>query len=184
MPADITIAGVLGPALAILANMEPEMALAMVIPIAMVGVSIHAVQMSFQSFFCHWADRYAERGYLPGIVYLNVIPSTIFTFFYPGVATFLAVYYGPEAVQDVMGFLPATVVTGLRIAGRILPAVGFAMLLRYMLPKVSLIPLFFVGFLAATYLKLDIVAVVAFGVCAIAWLYSRGLLFPTKEAAK
>lgn len=173
MPADILIAGVLGPALGILADMTPEMALSVAVPIALVGVSISTLRMSLFSLFAHWADRYAEEGNMAGIVWLNIIPGTIFAAIYPGLATFLGVYYGADAVKAALGFMPEGLIAGLSVAGKLLPAVGYAMLLRYMTTNLSMLPMFFIGFLVAAYLKLDIMAVVGIGVCLVFFIYFR-----------
>jgi mannose/fructose/N-acetylgalactosamine-specific phosphotransferase system component IIC len=172
-PADILIAGVLGPALGILADMSPEVALTVAVPIALVGVSINTLKMSLFSLFAHWADRYAEEGNMAGIVWLNILPGTIFALIYPGLATFLGVYYGPDAVRAALGFLPAGLITGLGVAGKLLPAVGYAMLLRYMTSNLGMLPMFFIGFLVAAYLKLDIMAVVGIGICLVFFINFR-----------
>lgn len=166
-PADILIAGVLGPAMGILADMTPEMALAFAVPVAMIGNSINVLKMSLFSFFAHWADRYAEEGDMRGIVWLNIVPGTLFALVYPGLVTFLAVQYGAGPIQSLLSLLPAPVISGITVAGKLLPAVGYALLLRYMTTDLGVLPAFFVGFVLAAYLKLDIMAVVILGVCFI-----------------
>ena len=50
--------------------------------------------------------------------------------------------------------LPEFVTNGLNVAGGVLPAVGFAMLLRVMM-KAKYIPYFIAGFLMATYCEMS-----------------------------
>lgn len=171
-PADTRTAGVLGPALGILADMTPEMALAVVVPIALIGVSFRTLRQSFFSILAHKADKYAEEDNPKGIAMINVIPATIFAFIYPGIATFLAVYYGPEAVEAVLGFLPEQLIAGLQATGKLLPAVGYAMLLHYMTAtSMAMLPMFFIGFILAAFLGLDILAVVGMGICVAFMIY-------------
>ncbi|MGF7058172.1 PTS mannose/fructose/sorbose/N-acetylgalactosamine transporter subunit IIC [Brassicibacter mesophilus] len=171
-PADTRTAGVLGPALGILADMTPAMALAVVVPIALVGVSFRTLRQSFFSVLSHKADKYAEEDNPRGIAMVNVIPPIVFAFIYPGIATFLAVYYGPEAVEAVLGFLPAPLIAGLQATGKLLPAVGYSMLLHYMTAtSLGMLPMFFIGFILAAFLGLDILAVVGIGICVAFMIY-------------
>lgn len=166
-PANYTLAGILGPALGILADMEPEVALAFAIPVAVSSTSINVLKMSLFSFFSHWADRYAEEGNMRGIVLLNIVPGTLFSILDPGLITFLALYYGAGPIESLIAAMPANIITGLTVAGKVLPAVGYALLLRYMAQERALLPAFFIGFVLATYLKLDIMAIVILGACTV-----------------
>lgn len=172
-PADTTIAGILGSALGILADMTPEMALAVITPIAMIGISFTTLRQSLFAILAHRVDKYAEEANTRGIARLNILPATIFAFIYPGLATFIAVYFGPEAVNTVLGFLPEPLIAGLQAAGKLLPAVGYSMLLHYLTAtSLEMVPMFFVGFILAAYLNLDILAVVGLGIC-IAFMVFR-----------
>lgn len=171
-PADTRTAGVLGPALGILADMTPEMALAVIIPIALIGVSFRTLRQSLFSVLCHKADKYAEEDNPKGIAMINVLPPTLVSIIYPGLATFLAVYFGPEAVEAILGFLPDQLMAGLQAAGKLLPAVGYAMLLHYMTAtSKEMLPMFFIGFILAAFLGLDILAVVGLGICVAFMIY-------------
>jgi fructoselysine and glucoselysine-specific PTS system IID component len=52
--------------------------------------------------------------------------------------------------------------TGLQVAGNMLPALGFALLLNLMFNK-KMAPYFFLGFMLAAYLKLPVIAIGGFG---------------------
>jgi mannose/fructose/N-acetylgalactosamine-specific phosphotransferase system component IIC len=166
-PANTMLAGTLGTALGILADMEPEVALAFAIPVAVSSTSLNVLKMSLFSFFTHWADRYAEEGNMGGIVRLSIIPGTIFAMLDPGLITFLAIYYGAGPIESLIAALPQSIISALTVAGKVMPAVGYALLLRYMAQDLSILPAFFIGFVLATYLHLDIMAVVILGACVV-----------------
>ncbi len=171
-PADTLIAGTLAAALGILANMEPEVALAFAVPVAVAGASLNVLKMSLFSLLPGVVDRFAEEGNMRGIAFMNIVPGTIYAAINPGLITFLAMYYGAGPIQGLISAMPGQLLHGLSVAGKLLPAVGYAMLLRYMAEDAALLPAFFIGFVLASYLHLDIMAVVILGVC-IALLVNR-----------
>ena len=81
-----------------------------------------------------------------------------------GVVAFSAVYYGTAGADFIVKYLPQDVIDGMAVAGRMMPAVGFAMLLRTMF-NVKLLPYFFLGFVLTTYIKLPIIAVAIVFLC-------------------
>ena len=52
---------------------------------------------------------------------------------------------------------------GLGVAGGLMPAIGFSMLMKIMF-KQSYIPYFIIGFLAAAYLELPVIAIALVGI--------------------
>ncbi len=59
--------------------------------------------------------------------------------------------------------IPPWVQSGLKVAGNMLPALGFALLMNLMLNK-KVAPYFFLGFMLAAYLKLLMIAIGGLGV--------------------
>ncbi|MDB5091188.1 MAG: system, mannose-specific component, partial [Mucilaginibacter sp.] len=59
--------------------------------------------------------------------------------------------------------IPAWVQTGLQVAGNMLPALGFALLMNLMFNK-TVAPYFFLGFMLAAYLKLPVIAIGGLGI--------------------
>ncbi|HAF66254.1 MAG: PTS sugar transporter subunit IIC [Bacillota bacterium] len=174
MPADTLIAGTLATALGILTDMEPEVALAFAVPVAVAGASLNVLKMSLFSLLPGVVDKMAEEGNLRGIAFMNIVPGTLWAAINPGLITFLAMYYGAGPIESLIGAMPDQLLHGLTVAGKLLPAVGYAMLLRYMAEDTKLLPAFFIGFVLASYLNLDIMAVVILGTC-VALLAHRGV---------
>ncbi|WP_410957135.1 PTS sugar transporter subunit IIC, partial [Salmonella sp. SAL04172] len=69
--------------------------------------------------------------------------------------------------------IPAFITNGLVVASKILPALGFALLISMMLSS-KLIPYLGLGFLIAAYTKLDIIAIALFAVV-LAFIISQFL---------
>ena len=70
--------------------------------------------------------------------------------------------FSAEGLQKVISLIPAWLSTGLGMAGKMLPAIGFAMILNVMAKK-ELIPFVLLGYCAIAYFKLPIIGVAILG---------------------
>lgn len=104
------------------------------------------------------AERWAETGDFDKIYKINYIPMAI-AFLVRAVPTFLAIYFGADAIEAAVAALPAVVISGLGIAGKIIPAVGIGLLMQMMLKKAELWVFLIVGFTLAVYLKLSVLPI-------------------------
>jgi PTS system mannose-specific IID component len=66
-------------------------------------------------------------------------------------------------MKSFLDSIPAWVQSGLQVAGNMLPAVGFALLMNLMFNK-NVAPYYFLGFILASYLKLPMIAIGGLGV--------------------
>jgi PTS system mannose-specific IID component len=80
-----------------------------------------------------------------------------------GFIVLLALQLGAGVMKEFLDMIPAWVQSGLQVAGNMLPALGFALLMNLMLNK-KVAPYFFLGFMLAAYLKLPIIAIGGLGV--------------------
>ena len=99
------------------------------------------------------AERYAKEGNIKGLFKLcfyGIVLTSIAT----GILTFLSVYAAQEPLKALVEAMPDWLIRGL------LPAVGFAMLLRVTL-KAKYVPYLLAGFLFATFIQIDNVLPVA-----------------------
>lgn len=71
--------------------------------------------------------------------------------------------FGQNLVNLIVDYMPDWLMGGLSVAGGLLPAVGIAILLRY-LPVKSYISYLLIGFFAAAYLSVPMVGVAILGV--------------------
>ena len=171
--ADITSAGVVGAAMGILANMSVEAALAFAIPIGLIGNAMNPLMMAVKSLFVHRADKYAEDGDTRGIGRLNLVPGTLLALLYPTIPIVLIIAFGAEPVQAIVGAMPMRLMAGITVTGKLLPAVGYAMLLRYMARDTLDVAIYLIGFVLAAYLKLDIIGIVMLGGALALLIYFR-----------
>ena len=70
--------------------------------------------------------------------------------------------FSSEGLQKLISFIPAWLSTGLGVAGKMLPAIGFAMILNVM-AKRELIPFVLLGYIAIAYLNLPVMGVAVLG---------------------
>ncbi len=158
VPTDLTFAGVLGTALAIISNVTPEVALTLAVPLGLIGTAAWNFRMTADSFFVRKAEKYAMEGDIKGVARMNLIPGQVILFIFYAIPTFLMVYFGSGAVNAFLKFLPQSIITGLGVVGGMLPALGIAILMKFMMNK-KIGAFFFIGFLLATYLKMDVMSI-------------------------
>lgn len=161
LPGDPALAGYVGTALALASGIDVNAALALAVPIGLLGTVIWFVRMTGGAIFVHWADRYAEDGNINGVVFCNVVPPQILLFVISFFPVYFAVLYGPAAVKGFIDLLGQGVLKALMVVGGMLPALGIAMNLMG-ISRPGTIAYFLLGFFLVVYLKLDIVAVGAF----------------------
>jgi PTS system mannose-specific IIC component len=88
------------------------------------------------------------------------------------IPVFIAVTLGQSAVNYVLDVLPSWFMDGLTLAGKMLPAVGIAMLLRFM-PTGRYISYLLVGFFLAAFLKVPIIGAAIIGFALAFNVYHR-----------
>ena len=90
---------------------------------------------------------------------MNYLALLALGFFY-FLCAFVPIYFFAEHAKTAIDVLPARLIDGLGVAGGIMPAIGFAVLLKIMMKNVY-IPYFILGFVAAAWLKLPVLAIAA-----------------------
>ncbi len=149
LPVDPSLPGWIGTTIALAGHLSPASAVALAVPIGLLGTVLFYGRMAVDPIFAHWADARAEKGDIRGVAFMNVVPPQIFLFVISFVPVFFLALNGPSAVQDVLNRLPFWVTNGLQIAGFILPAIGIALTMRFIF-RGSAIPYFFIGFILWT----------------------------------
>lgn len=160
-PPNVVIGGIIGAAFAILTNQDPSVAVGVAVPFAVAAQA--GITLLFTAFspVMHKADEFAEEGNLNGIAKINYFGMSILFVSYFIVA-FLPVYFGADAAEAMVGMLPQTFIDGLSVAGGMMPAIGFALLLKIMLKK-EYAGFLILGFVLVAYLELPILAVALLG---------------------
>ena len=150
MPADMGLAGVLGTVYAICGGLDTDTALALAVPIGILGTIVWAGRMTFDCAFVHMADKYIEKGEYNKIWRANVLFPQIMCFCMTAIPCTLAAYFGANYISNILDLLSGTVLTVFQIIGGLMPCLGIAITLQYIYKGESKIFLF-AGFLLAVY---------------------------------
>jgi PTS system N-acetylgalactosamine-specific IIC component len=168
-PPNVVIGGIIGAAFAILTKQPPEVAVGIAVPFAVAVQGCITLLFTVYSPIMHKMDAYAAKADTRGIDMLNYLgPVILFVFYF--IISFLPIYFGADKAGAIVNMLPAWLISGLGVAGGIMPAVGFAMLLKIMF-KINYAPFFAIGFVLVAYLQLPILAVAVLGVSIAAYDY-------------
>jgi len=141
---DFLSGAIMGTAYAILSGNGVEYGIGIAVPIGLLLTQLDILGRMTNSFFQHKADKYAETGDYKGVERCNVLgilPWTISRM----LPIFIGLVFGEQVVTLINEMIPAWVMTGLSAAGAILPAMGIAILMRY-LPIKKYWPYFIIGF--------------------------------------
>lgn len=164
MPADMALAGILGTAYAIVGGLDADTALALAVPIGILGTIVWYLRMTFDSVFAHMVNGYIEREEYNKIWHANVLFPQIFAFVITVIPCTLAAFFGASYIQSFIDMMSGPVLTVFQVIGGLMPALGIAITLQYIF-KGEAIVFLFLGFILATYsglglLPLGIVALI------------------------
>lgn len=165
IPPEIISGSVLGTAFTIGAGKSTEVALALGIPIASLVLIVKNLCFLFiLPYFVHKADKYASEGNGKGIARMNILGG-FFSINLPiGLIVGFSYLFGSEAIKSLLEVIPEFVINGLAIATGLLPAFGFAMLMKIMIKKTNA-TFFILGFAVAVYMNVPVTGVAVFGAC-------------------
>lgn len=164
-PPDIISGGILGVAFAISTGKGPGFALTLAFPIAALFLIVdNLLTMLVIPMFSKKADAYAVKGDLNHVALMHqaaflsvkVLPRALFVGF--------AFYYGNPIMKSILNAIPGFVQNGINIAAGIMPALGFAILLRMLLKKDVFVYLI-IGFVLYSYLNIPIMGIAIIGAC-------------------
>lgn len=148
-PPNPVLAGVMTTVIAYTTGSDVKVAIGLALPFSFLMQYIILFYYSSFSVFMGKADRLAEAGDTKGFARLNMTTIAIVALTY-GVVVFLCTFIAQEPMKLFVQSIPGWLAHGFEIAGGILPAVGFGLLLKVML-KNTLIPYLIIGFLFATF---------------------------------
>jgi PTS system mannose-specific IIC component len=150
-----------------------EVGIALAIPAALLLTQVDILNRFLNFVFVHRADTYAEKGDDKGFDRMMVTYSHMIWGFSRAIPVFLAVAFGEPVVKAITSFFETFpwIDKGISVAGGILPALGFAMLLKIM--PIQKYPAFLLlGFVMYAYLKMPLVGIAIAGV-AITLVYQQ-----------
>ena len=150
-----------------------EAGIALAIPAALLLTQVDILNRFLNFVFVHKADAYAEAGDAAGFDRMMVFYSHMIWGLSRAIPVFLAVAFGEGLVTGISNFFEANpwFNKGITTTGGILPAIGFAMLLKIM--PVERYPAFLLlGFVMYAYLEIPLVGIALAGF-AIALVYQQ-----------
>lgn len=167
IPPDVNVGGVLATAFAISMGKSVEAAVALAMPIATLALGISNILAAVTPVFLKIADKGAEEGNYKKVVFTHWLMGTITVVEKFLLVTF-AFYLGADKIQSLLDFIPQFILDGMGVAAGMLPAMGFAMLLRMIVSK-RLIPYFVLGFVLISYANIPVlgIALIALVIVAI-----------------
>lgn len=163
-PSDGCLAACIAIPVALELGLDANQAVMIAVPFGILGAFVDQIRRTSNLIWLHKADKYAEEGNEVGIYKCAMLYPTIVAFFIRFVPVFVINLFGADFVEALLKFLPAFVTTGLSVAGGILPAIGFAVIIMSIGRK-ELMPFFFIGFFAVKYLGVGTMACAVFGLC-------------------
>ena len=168
LPPEVVSGGILGTAFAIAGHKDAGMAVALGLPIAMLVMLLrNFLFIVIVPLFANRADKYAEQGDIKGVSRMHWFGG-IFGMYLPmAILVAVAYYLGSGVMETVLNAIPQFVQDGLTISAGILPALGFAILLRMILNK-KIAAFLAIGFVMTAYLGLPVLGVAIMAVSIVA----------------
>lgn len=156
MPADMALAGVLGVSYAITGGLDANTALAIAVPLGLLGTIVWYLRMTIDSVFVHMGDKWVAQGKFKNLYLSNVILPQIFSAVICMVPCFLAAYFGADYIQNFIKLCAGKPLQIFEIIGGMMPALGIAITLQYIFKGEARIFLF-LGFMIATCFGLTLI---------------------------
>ncbi|MFD1486291.1 PTS mannose/fructose/sorbose/N-acetylgalactosamine transporter subunit IIC [Lacticaseibacillus baoqingensis] len=163
---DGAAAGVIGTAFAVITHSDASLATALAVPIGLLGGFLFILVKLFNSVFTTAMGSQLKKNELKNASRIYVIGCWVSTFGIYFLFGALAVYSGSGAVKALVNAIPVNVINALSASANLLPAIGFAILLKMIISK-KMAPYFFIGFMLAAYLKLPTIAITLFAVAIV-----------------
>ena len=148
---------------AIISHVETKAAITLAIPIGMLAAFVVMfLKNDLMNVFAPALDDAARENNQKKIVALHYGTWALYYLIISAIS-FLGVLLGSGPVNALVENIPAKLMNGLSAAGGLLPAVGFAMLMKLLWDN-KLAVFYLLGFILTAYLKLPAVAVAVVGV--------------------
>lgn len=140
--------------IALSTGLSVEQAIAFAVPMGLVGSFVTNLRKMINVIFVHRADECAAKGDLKGIRNCAVVFPPIVELPLLFLPVFLVVMFGQDAMLAFMNNVPDWVMHGMEVAGGVMPAIGFALIMN-MIGKPRLIPYTIIGFIMVKALALN-----------------------------
>lgn len=175
LPPEVVSGGILGTAFAIAGHKDAGMAVALGLPIAMLVMLLRNVLFILVvPLFMNRADRYAAKGDIKGVARMHWFGGTFGMYLPLAVLVAVSFYLGSSTMERVLNTVPQFVQDGLSVSAGILPALGFAILLRMILNR-KIIGFLIIGFVLTAYIGIPVLGVAIIAVSVILLMAYSGI---------
>lgn len=160
---DYMTASIIGTTFAVLSNKGMDFGLSLAIPVGLLMVQLDILARFFNVFFQKRIDKAIETSDIKKIKWNNRF-GVLSWGLSRSLPVFIMLVFGSQLVELMLNYIPSFLIDGLSTAGGLLPAVGIAILLRY-LPVKNYITYLIIGFISVAYLSVPMfgVALLGFG---------------------
>lgn len=151
-PPNPPIAAIMTVVLAKTTGAEPTSAVALSLPFS---ILMQYIILGFYSLFTismNKFNKYAQDSDVKSFGRLNLSMMTIVALTY-GVVAFLCTYAAQSQISSLVASMPEWLIHGFEVAGGILPAIGFAILLKNLF-QIKYLAYLLVGFLTVSFIDL------------------------------
>lgn len=159
---DYMTGAIIGTAFAVTSGQGVEFGIALAVPVGLLLVNMDILGRFCNIFFVKRVEAAIEREDYKAIN-RNMCMGLVAWGVPRALPVFLMLIFGNEIVDIIVNNIPEWLMGGLTVAGGLLPAVGIAILLRYLPVKQYMSYLLF-GFVMAAYLAVPMVGIAIFGV--------------------
>lgn len=146
LPTDSALAATTVIPIALATGLSVEQAIAFAVPMGLLGSFVTNLRKIINVFLVHKADDFAAEGNLKGITRTAVVWPALIAIPLLFLPVFLIVYFGQDAMLLFMDNMPLWVMHGLEVAGGMMPAIGFALIIN-MIGKKEMLPFSVIGFI-------------------------------------
>lgn len=168
---DYTSGAVLGAAFAIMSGQDAELGISLGIPVALLLTQLDILARFSNTFIQQKAERAAKAGnyrLMEKMNLLGLLPWALSR----AVPVALGLSLGTVFVQSIVNNMPLWLMGGLKTAGSIVPALGVAILLKYLSIK-KYVAYLLIGFALAAYLGVPMLGISLIGLALALMTYER-----------
>ena len=151
-PPNPPIAAIMTVVLAKTTGAEPASAVALSLPFSVLMQYIILGFYSTFTVFMSKFNKYSEKADVKSFASLNVMIMIIVSLTY-GLVAFLCSYAAQSQIASLVASMPEWLIHGFEVAGGILPAIGFGILLKNLF-QLKYLPYFIIGFLMISFLDI------------------------------
>lgn len=168
---DYTSGAILGAAFAIMSGQGAEFGISLGIPVALLLTQLDILARMSNTFVQQKADKYADEeryNMVERMNLLGIVPWALSR----AVPVFLGLYFGSQFVEVIVNNMPQWLMGGLKTAGGIIPALGIAILLKYLSIK-KYVAYLLIGFALAAYLSIPMLGISFIGLALAIMTFER-----------